>query len=73
MFPLGRKHKDYGAKVLQMETLGLLMVKSLMKAIPKDIFGEAKHNAISGAYFAFFKIIVYWLTFGLNYETRITT
>ena len=68
VFPLGRKHANYGANVPDMEILGLLMVKSLMKAVPTDEVSETEREEITEAFFVFFKVILYWLKFGLNYE-----
>ena len=70
MFPLGRKHVSYGANPIQLEILGILMVQSLMKAIPKDEVGENQHEKISDAYFVFFKLIVYWLKFGFTHQNK---
>ena len=71
IFPLGRKHLGYGANVIQMEILALLLVKSLMKTIPKEEVGDSEYDEINEAYIAFFKIIVYWLKFGFNYEAKV--
>ena len=68
MFPLGRKHVNYGANIVQMELLGLLMVKSLMTALPKEELGEERCSSILDAFLSFFKVIVYWLQFGFKYE-----
>ena len=70
VFPLGRKHANLGATVPDMEILGILMVKSLMKAVPKDEVGETQHEKITEAFCVFFKVILYWLNFGVNYENR---
>ena len=70
VFPLGRKHVGYGSNIPDMEILGLLMVKSLMKAIPKDEVGEEEYEKIEEAYSEFFKVIVYWLNFGFHYQGR---
>lgn len=70
IFPLGRKHVEYGSNVKHMEILGLLLAKSLLKAIPKDEVGEAKYEKINEAYLVYFKVIVYWLQFGYNFQKR---
>ena len=70
MFPLGRKHFNYGANVLHMEVIGLLMGKSLLKAIPMEEVGEEQHGKVTEAFFVFFKVIVYWLKFGFNYQSK---
>merc|ERR1711894_618313 len=36
LYPLGRKHLSYGSNEVDMEMLALLIVKSLMKTIPRD-------------------------------------
>ena len=69
IFPLGKKHVGYGSNVMHMEMLGLLMVKALMKTLPKDELGEQACGKINNAFIALFKVIVYWLQFGFNYET----
>ena len=53
-----------------MEILGILMMNSLMKSIPHAEVGDTKYQDISEAFFTFFKVIVYWLKFGYNYQTR---
>lgn len=73
ILPLGRKHFGYGSNLSHMEVLGLLMVKSLMKALPKDKIEPEKYAEIHRAFFVFFKLIVYWLQFGFKYETRYLT
>ena len=72
IFPLGRKHVDYGSNVKHMEIFGLLMAKSLLKAIPQEEVGEEKYENNNHAYIVFFKVIVYWLQFGYSYQTRST-
>ena len=67
---MGRKHVGYGSNVKQMEILGLLIAKSLLKAIPIEEVGEEKFERIDQAYLVLFRIIVYWLQFGFNYQTR---
>ena len=56
-----------------MEMLGVLIVKSLMKAVPIDETGAEHHDEIYNAFFVFFKLIVYWLQFGYSYEKRSMT
>ena len=70
VFPIGRKHVNYGADVINMEILGLLFAKSLMKTLPKDQLAEEEIRSISNAFFVLFKLIVYWLQYGFHYETR---
>ena len=70
ILPLGRKHVGYGSNPSHMEVLGLLMVKSLMKALPKDEIDPEKSAEIHQAFFGFFKLVVYWLQFGFKYEKR---
>ena len=70
LFPLGRKHVNYGSNVVHMEMLGLLIVKSLMKTIPRDEVNEHRFERINDAYFQFFKVIVYWLKYGFQYQTK---
>ena len=56
-----------------MEVLGALIVKSLMKAVPMDGIDVEQYDEINKAFVDFFKIIVYWLQFGYNYEKRSMT
>ena len=42
-----------------------------MKTIPKEEVGDSEYDEINEAYIAFFKIIVYWLKFGFNYEAKV--
>ena len=60
----------YGPNFIQVELLGLLMAKSLLTFIPIDKVGEEKHKDITHAFYSFFKVIVYWLKFGLNHEKQ---
>ena len=53
-----------------MEILGLLMVKSLMKTIPKEEMGEDEYEEIDESFTVFFKMILYWLKFGYNYQSK---
>ena len=73
IFPLGRKHVAYGANPVHFELLGVLIVKSLMRTVPKDRIGVEQYDEINKAFIGFFKIIVYWLQFGYNYEKRSMT
>ena len=70
LFPLGRKHVNYGSNVVHMEMLGLLIVKSLMKTVPRDQVNEHRYERINDAYFQFFKVIVYWLKYGFQYQSK---
>ena len=56
-----------------MEILGVLIVKSLMKAVPKHDMEAEKYEEINKAFYVFFKVIVYWLQFGFKYEKRSIT
>ena len=56
-----------------MEILGVLIVKSLMKAVPKNEMDKEKYDEINKAFCVFFKVIVYWLQFGFKYEKRSMT
>ena len=53
-----------------MELLGLLLVKSLLKPIPKEEVGDKEYGQISEAYLVFFRVIVYWLKFGFELQKR---
>ena len=53
-----------------MELLGLLMVKSLLKSIPENDIEKKKYDEIREAYFVFFKVIVYWMQFGYNWQRK---
>ena len=72
IYPLGRRHHVYGPNVIQVELLGLLMAKSLLTFIPIDKVGDQKFEDITHAFFSFFKVIVYWLKFGLNQQKRLS-
>ena len=61
---------NYGSNLIHMEMLGLLILKSLMKTIPRDQDEEHRYERINDAYFQFFKVIVYWLKFGFTYQTK---
>ena len=50
--------------------LGSLMAKSLLTFIPPKTVGEEEYEEISQAFYSFFKVIVYWLNFGLNQQKR---
>ena len=67
---MGRRHYTYGSNIIQIELLGLLMAKSLLTFVPIQEVGEEKYEDISQAFFSFFKVIVYWLKFGLNQQKR---
>ena len=56
-----------------MEILGVLIVKSLMKAVPEQEMEPTKYDEINKAFNVFFKVIVYWLQFGFKYEKRSMT
>ena len=56
-----------------MEILGVLIVKSLMKAVPKHDMDKERYDEINKAFSVFFKVIVYWLQFGFKYEKRSMT
>ena len=73
IFPLGRKHVGYKSNTVHMEILGVLIVKSLMKAVPKQDMDPEKYEEINKAFYVFFKVIVYWLQFGFRYEKRSMT
>ena len=68
MLPLGKSHFTYGANAFQMDLLGLLMVKSLMKSIPENDIEKKKYDEITEAYFCFFKVIIYWMQQGSDYQ-----
>ena len=70
---MGRKHVGYGSNPIQMEMLSVLIVKSLMKVMPKEELGAEKYGEINEAFSVFFKVIVYWLQFGFKYEKRSMT
>ena len=46
------------------------MVKSLLSFIPSHQEGDENHIDITEAYYSFFKVIIYWLKFGLNQQKR---
>ena len=50
-----------------MELLGVIMVESLMNALPRDEIQPEKYELMNGALFVFFKVIVYWLQTGYKY------
>ena len=56
IFPLGRKHVGYKSNTIHMEILGVLIVKSLMKAVPKHNMEAEKYEEINKAFCVFFKI-----------------
>ena len=76
IFPLGRKHFTYrplryeGSIANHMELLGVLMVTSLMKSLPKDEIEPEKYVQIHQAMLVFFRVIVYWLQFGYTFQSR---
>ena len=70
ILPLGKSHFTYGANAFQMDLLGLHMVKSLMKAIPENNIKKKKYNEITAAYFCFFKVVVYWMQQGFEYQRK---
>ena len=72
MFPLGRKHFSYGSNVNHMELLGVLIVRSLLKALPKDEIDPGKYVEIHQAFIAFFGLMIYWLQFGYKYQSKYT-
>ena len=65
---MGRKHVGYGANPAHIEILGVMIVKSIMGAVPVDDIGEEMYNKINKAFDAFFNLIVYWLKHGYTYE-----
>ena len=66
--PLGRKHVNYKANIMNMELLGLLMAKSLAKTIPIEDVGEKQYNKMYEAFLGFLTVIVYWLKFGFDHQ-----
>ena len=56
-----------------MEILGVLIVESLMRTVPKNDMELEKYENINKAFLLFFKVIVYWLQFGFKYEKRSMT
>ena len=56
--------------VIQVELLGSLMAKSLLTFIPTKEVGNEEYEEICQAFYSFFKVIVYWLNFGLNQQKR---
>jgi len=73
VFPLGRKHVGYKSNTIHMEILGVLIVESLMRTVPKNEMEPEKYDNINKAFLLFFKVIVYWLQFGFKYEKRSMT
>ena len=72
VFTLGRKHVGYGADPTKMEILGVMIVKSIMRALTTlnddDEIGE--HDELNKAFDVFFKLIIYWVQSGYNQEKR---
>ena len=68
VLPLGMDHVKHGANVIEIEMLGLFLVKSLITTIPKE--EDNQYDIISEAYMAFFGTIVYWLKFGFEQQKR---
>ena len=55
-----------------MEILGMMIVKSIMRALPTTIedSGDEEHVEMNKAFDIFFKIVVYWVQSGYNHEKR---
>jgi len=70
LFPLGRKHVNYRSNLIHMEMLGILILNSLMKTIPRDQLNEHRYKRMNYAYFQFFRVIVYWLKYGFKYQMK---
>ena len=66
-FDLGKKHVSLGGDGSQMELFGVVMVEALMQAVPQDGLRPGKHELIRQAFFAFFKVVVYWMQLGYKY------
>jgi hypothetical protein len=72
VFSLGRKHVGYGADPAKMEILGMMIVKSIMRALQAtdDDMGDEEHHKMNIAFELFFKILIYWVQSGFNHEKR---
>ena len=73
MFPLGRRHFGFGSNTVDMEVLGNLIHKSLMKTIPREQLQVEEHENIEKAFKELLKNIVYWLQFSFNSHVRSIT
>ena len=57
----------FGGDASQMELFGVLMVEAFLQAIPQDGLEPGKYELIRQAFFAFFRVVVYWMQLGYKY------